>query len=198
MKEKKDLSIQVLHIQSWGRPAPRGRGDPHTALRCPVSKERDGFPKGEAARRCAVSGAGLTLSRLKGIASPVGEIFRKKTDEGFSRASRGGLPPPFSRARPRAPATHYPLNSSPFSLLQGPARRNRRAGRAHARQPRTPPSILLPSPYSASGHALPSPFFSLFPTSGSRTAESPRGARPRAPSTHYPLLPPPYSLLIVI
>ena len=47
MKEKKDLSIQVLHIQSWGRPAPRGRGDPHTALRCPVSKERDGFPKGE-------------------------------------------------------------------------------------------------------------------------------------------------------
>ena len=49
MKEKKDLSIQVLHIQSWGRPAPRGRGDPHTALRCPVSKERDGFPKGEAA-----------------------------------------------------------------------------------------------------------------------------------------------------
>ena len=46
MKEKKDLSIQVLHIQSWGRPAPRGRGDPHTALRCPVSKERDGFHKG--------------------------------------------------------------------------------------------------------------------------------------------------------
>ena len=29
--------------------------------------------------RCAISGAGLTLSRLKGIASPVGEFFRKKT-----------------------------------------------------------------------------------------------------------------------
>ena len=67
--------------------------------------------------RCAVSGAGLTLSRLKGIASPAGEIFRKKSDEGFSRASRGGQAPPSSRARPRAPATHYPLHSPPYSLL---------------------------------------------------------------------------------
>jgi len=59
MKEKKDLSIQVLHIQSWGRPAPRGRDDPHTALRCPVSKERDGFPKGEAAGGAPFPARGL-------------------------------------------------------------------------------------------------------------------------------------------
>ena len=42
--------------------------------------------------RCAISGAGLTLSRLKGIASPAGEIFRKKSDEGDFRAFQG-LPP---------------------------------------------------------------------------------------------------------
>ena len=138
MKEKKDLSIQVLHIQSWGRPAPRGRGDPHTALRCPVSKERDGFPKGGGRRRCAISGAGLTLSRSRKIASPVGEIFRKKTDEGFFRASRGLPPPP-----PQ--------------------------GRAHARQPRTTLSILLPTLYSTEAHCK--------------------------VTTHYPLHSPPYSLL---
>ena len=135
--------------------------------------------------RCAISGAGLTLSRLKGIASPVGEIFRKKTGGGYFRASppssapHGGtaalngsplhsghaLPSPFSSllptsgsrtaesprgARPRAPATHYPLHSSPYSLLLGPARRNRRAGRAHARHPRTTLFSLLPTLYSAS------------------------------------------------
>lgn len=120
MKEKKDLSIQVLHIQSWGRPAPRGRGDPHTALRCPVSKERDGFPKGEAARRCAISGAGLTLSRLKGIASPAGEIFRKKCRGGVFPRLPGFSTPPQARtaeaprgARPRA---NHAL-PSPFSSL---------------------------------------------------------------------------------
>ena len=43
--------------------------------------------------RCAVSGAGLTLSRLEGIASPVGEIFRKNLMKVFFRALRG-LPPP--------------------------------------------------------------------------------------------------------
>ena len=42
--------------------------------------------------RCAVSGAGLTLSRSRRIASPAGEIFRKKTDEGDFRASRRLLP----------------------------------------------------------------------------------------------------------
>ena len=125
------------------------------------------LPERGAARRCAISGAGLTLSRLKGIASPAGEFFRKKTDERFFRAFRG-LPPPFSRARPRAPTTHYPLHSPPYSLLNG-------------------------SPLH-SGHALPSPFFSLPSTSGSRTAEPPRGARPRAPATHYPLHSSPYSL----
>ena len=114
MKEKKDLSIQVLHIQSWGRPAPRGRGDPHTALRCPVSKERDGFHKGSR-RRCAISGAGLTLSRLEGIASPAGEFFRKKTDEGFSRAFRGLLPP--SSLLNGSPLHSAHALPSPFSSL---------------------------------------------------------------------------------
>ena len=95
------------------------------------------LPERGGRRRCAISGAGLTLSRLKGIASPAGEFFRKKTDEGFFRAFRG-LPPPFSRARPRAPTTHYPLHSSPYSLPNG-------------------------SPLQ-SDHALPSPFSSLFPT----------------------------------
>ena len=95
------------------------------------------LPERGGRRRCAISGAGLTLSRLKGIASPAGEFFRKKTDEGFFRAFRD-LPPPFSRARPRAPTTHYPLHSSPYSLLNG-------------------------SPLH-SDHALPSPFFSLLST----------------------------------
>ena len=72
-------------------------------------------------------------------------------------------------ARPRAPTTHSSLNSSPYSLLNG-------------------------SPLHI-GHALPSPFFSLLSTSGCRTAESPRGARPRTPATHYPLHSSPYSLL---
>ena len=85
--------------------------------------------------RCAVSGAGLTLSRLKGIASPVGKIFQKNTEEGVSRASRGLLPrvphggiaargaptrashallPPFFSLFPtQRVSTHYPLNSSP-------------------------------------------------------------------------------------
>ena len=41
--------------------------------------------------RCAISGAGLTLSRLKGIASPAGEIFRKKMpEEGERRVIRHG------------------------------------------------------------------------------------------------------------
>ena len=96
------------------------------------------LPERGGRMRCAISGAGLTLSRLKGIASPVGEIFRKKTDEGFSRASRGFHPP--------------------FSLLNG-------------------------SPLQ-SGHALPSPFSSLFPTL--------TGAPERA---SHALLPPLFSLL---
>ena len=129
------------------------------------------LPERGGRRRCAISGAGLTLSRLKGIASPAGEFFRKKTDEGFFRAFRG-LPPPFSRARPRAPTTHYPLHSSPYPLLQGPARRNRRAGRAHARLPRTTLSILLPIPYSTEAHCI--------------------------VTTHYPLHSSPYPLLDII
>ena len=139
------------------------------------------LPERGGRRRCAISGAGLTLSRLKGIASPAGEFFRKKTDEGFFRAFRG-LPPPFSRARPRAPTTHYPLHSPPYSLL--------------SECPRTTLSILPPPPYSTeahcivtthyplhsspysllngsplhSGHALLPPFFSLFPTQRKPTA----------------------------
>ena len=99
------------------------------------------LPDRGAARRCAISGAGLTLSRLKGIASPVGEIFRKKTDEGISAP----LHPPQPRtaesprgARPRAPTTHYPLHSPPYSLLN-----------------RSPLHSV---------HALPSPFSSLLST----------------------------------
>ena len=101
------------------------------------------LPERGGRMRCAISGAGLTLSRSRRIASPVGEFFRKKTDEGDFRAFRG-LPPPCSRARPRAPATHYPLHSPPYSLLNG-------------------------SPLH-SGHALPSPFFSLLSTQRKPTA----------------------------
>ena len=117
------------------------------------------LPERGGRRRCAVSGAGLTLSRSRRIASPVGEIFRKKNDEGFFRASRGlPSPPPQGRAHARQPrttlsillptlysteahckvTTHYPLHSPPYSLLNG-------------------------SPLH-SGHALPSPFSSLLST----------------------------------
>ena len=62
-------------------------------------------------------------------------------------------------------------------------------------------SSLLPTPYPTgsplhSDHALFPTFFSLLSTSYfGRTAELPRGARPSAPSTHYPLPSSPYSLL---
>ena len=65
-------------------------------------------------------------------------------------------------ARPSAPATHFSLLSSPSSLLNAgtaqvenreihirDARRNCRARRAQARQPRTFPSFLLPTLYLA-------------------------------------------------
>ena len=56
-------------------------------------------------------------------------------------------------------ATHYPLIPSPFSLPYRLAR---------ARQPRTFPYLLIPSPYLGSplhsGHALPSLPLSLLPT----------------------------------
>ena len=69
--------------------------------------------------RCAISGAGLTLSRLKGIASPVGEIFRKKNDEGVSRASRGLLPrvPHGGTAARGAPTRASHALLPPFSSL---------------------------------------------------------------------------------
>ena len=95
-----------------------------------------------------------------------------------------------------------------------------RARRAHARHPRTPLFSLLPIPYFGSplhsGHALPSYPSSLLPTlrserpSGTADAVPCRGqrgiytgiarllpceARPRAPATHYLLIPPPFSLL---
>ena len=64
-------------------------------------------------------------------------------------------------------------------------------GRARARQPRTPPSPLLPTLYSngrplQSGHALSSSPSSLLPT---------LQARPSAPATHFSLPSSPYSLL---
>ena len=85
-------------------------------------------------------------------------------------------------ARPRAPATHYPLFPTLYSLLYAVGvRRARqmpclaedregftqgsrgicRARRAHARQPRTSPSILLPIPYSTDAHCIVSTHFSL-------------------------------------
>ena len=113
------------------------------------------------------------------------------------------------------------------------ARQKRRARRAQARQPRTTlfshlPTLysteahcivathypLLPSPYSLlngsplqSGHALPSPPFSLLSTQRKPTAKWPRTALSSLlptlysteahckVATHYPLLPSPYSLL---
>ena len=95
------------------------------------------------------------------------------------------LPSPFFSLLPTVEAhcivaTHYLLLSSPYSLLSCPLvsisgsliLRGRVAepprGRAQARHPRTTFSFLLPSPYFGSplqsDHALPSPFFSLFPT----------------------------------
>ena len=98
------------------------------------------LPERGAGLRCAISGAGLTLSRLKGIASPAGEIFRKKTDEGdFPR-----LPGP----------------SSPFSLLNGSPLQS-----DHALLPQFFSLLSTPdgSPLQ-SDHALPSPFSSLIST----------------------------------
>ena len=51
-----------------------------------------------------------------------------------TQRTRGGTA---ARARPSAPSTHYPLPSSPFSLLWKPT----------AKCPRTTFSFLLPSPY---------------------------------------------------
>ena len=117
MKEKKDLSIQVLHIQSWGRPAPRGRGDPHTALRCPVSKERDGFPKGEP-QEVRHFRRGAYSKPTKGDCKPGRRIFpEKKLMKGFSAPSGASLPPAhYSTEAHCIVATHYPLHSSPYSL----------------------------------------------------------------------------------
>ena len=79
----------------------------------------------------------------------------------------------------------------PFSLLKGrvaepPCRR------AHARHPRTTLYLLLSFPYCGSplhsGHALPSPFFSLLPTVEAHCIVA----------THYLLLSSPFSLLVVL
>ena len=84
---------------------------------------------------------------------PGWEDFSKKTRKRGFPAPPGAFFPGCRTAesprgaRPRAPATHYPLHSPPYSLPQDTARRNRRAGRAHARQPRTTFSILLPTLY---------------------------------------------------
>ena len=115
---------------------------------------------------------------MKGFPAPSGAFFPGcRTAE----SPRG--------ARPRAPTTHSSLHSPPYSLLNGSplqsdhallpqflslfptsgsARRNRRAGRAHARQPRTTLSILLPTLYTTEAHCI--------------------------VTTHYPLHSPPYPL----
>ena len=145
MKEKKDLSIQVLHIQSWGRPAPRGRGDPHTALRCPVSKERDGFPKGRP-QEVRHFRRGAYSKPTRGDCKPGRRNFPEKTDEVVFRAFRGLLHPPQAR-------------TAEASRVGAPTRAN------HALLP--PFSSLLPTLTGAlkrASHALPSPFSSLLST----------------------------------
>ena len=96
--------------------------------------------------------------------------------------------------------TLYLTNRSPLhsvhALLPSPyswdARRTRRARRAQARHPRTPPSSLLPILYLTnrsplhSDHALSSLLYSLLPTLEAHCIVS----------THFSLLPSPYSLLL--
>ena len=173
MKEKKDLSIQVLHNSKLGSPRATRAGRSAHSIALSGFQGAGRLPERGGRMRCAVSGAGLTLSRLKGIASPAGEFFRKKTDEGDFRAFQG-LPPPYSLLNGSPLHSGHALLPQFFSLLStsGPARRNRRAGRAHARQPRTTLSILLPTLYSTEAHCI--------------------------VATHYPLHSPPYSLLNVM
>ena len=145
------------------------------------------LPERGAARRCAISGAGPTLSQSRRIASPAGEIFRKKTAEGFSRAFRGLLPPyirartaePPRGARPRAPATHYPLHSSPYSL---PLTEAHCIVTTHSSLNSSPYSLLNECPRTTLSILLPT----LYPTEAHCIV-----------ATHYPLLPPPYSLLVM-
>ena len=76
-------------------------------------------------------------------------------------------------------ARHLPCEARPRAPQRKPT----------AKWPRTTFSILLPIPYFGrplqSGHALPSQFFSLFPTLDAHCKVA----------THYLLLPSPYSLL---
>ena len=118
---------------------------------------------------------------------PSVDTRRKRRAGAPERASHALLPPLFSllptlTAAHCKVATHYLLLPPPSSL---PYRR------ARARQPRTPPSPLLPTPYSngrplQSGHALSSSLSSLLPT---------LQARPSAPATHSSLPSSPYPLL---
>ena len=119
MKEKKDLSIQVLHDSKLGSPRATRAGRSAHSIALSGFQGAGRLPERGAARRCAVSGAGLTLSRLEGIASPAGEIFRKKTDEGFFRASRRLLPrvPHGGIAARGAPTRASHALPSPFSSL---------------------------------------------------------------------------------
>ena len=79
MKEKKDLSIQVLHNSKLGSPRATRAGRSAHSIALSGFQGAGRLPEREAARRCAISGAGLTLSRSRKIASPVGEFFRKKS-----------------------------------------------------------------------------------------------------------------------
>ena len=115
MKEKKDLSIQVLHNSKLGSPRATRAGRSAHSIALSGFQGAGRLPDRGAARRCAISGAGLTLSRLKGIASPAGEIFRKKSDEGDFRASRG-FHPPYSLLNGSPLQSGHAL-PSPFSSL---------------------------------------------------------------------------------
>ena len=120
MKEKKDLSIQVLHNSKLGSPRATRAGRSAHSIALSGFQGAGRLPTRGGRQRCAISGAGLTLSRLKGIASPAGEIFRKKTDERFSRASLGLLPrvPHGGIAARGAPTrANHALPSPFFSLL---------------------------------------------------------------------------------
>ncbi len=109
-------------------------------------------------------GTNTYLARSRGFPSPYSmDAWRNRRTGAPTRAIHA-LPSTFFSLLPTLVAhcivtTHYLLLSSPFSFLWKPT----------AKCPRTTFTFLLPSPYSGcplqSVHALPSPFFSLLPTS---------------------------------
>lgn len=162
MKEKKDLSIQVLHNSKLGSPRATRAGRSAHSIALSGFQGAGRLPQGEPqeVRRFR---RGAYSKPTKGDCKPGWEDFQKKHGRGVS-APPGALLPrvPHGGIAAGAPtrASTLPLHSPPYSLLNG-------------------------SPLH-SGHALPSPFFSLFPTL--------TGALKRA-KPHLPLHSPLYSLL---